>query len=208
MPVQAVIFDFGGVLVFPPDEAKIQRAADACGLPRDEFWEAFWAPRLDYDAGKVEPETYWWAVHATGGKEFDPALLPSLIRHEVEFWNHFDQRVLDWVDQIRQAGLRTAILSNLPRVLGEELRATPGFLDHFDQVTFSYEVKAVKPEPAIYQHAVQGLGVEAPHALFIDDKQQNVAGARELGLQTELFTTWEAFLAGRVAERYGLPAPR
>jgi len=85
------------------------------------------------------------------------------------------------------------LLSNLPRVLGEELRATPGFLEHFDHVTFSYELRIVKPAAAIYHHALEGLQVAPAEALFIDDKQVNVDGALAVGVRARLFTRWEEF---------------
>lgn len=204
--VRAVIFDFGNVLCFPPSDEKLDRAAAECGLTREQFWEAFWFPRLDYDAGKVEPDFYWWAVLSAAGKPFDEEKLPALIRHEVEFWNEFDHRMLAWVDQLRAAGCKTAMLSNLPRVLGEALRETGGLYDRFDHVTLSYELKTTKPDAAIYQDAVNGLGVAPRETLFLDDKAPNVEGAQKAGLQAELFTTAEEFVSGKVAEKYGLRA--
>ena len=131
-------------------------------------------------------------------------MVAEMIRREIDFWSHFDTRVLNWTQDLRRAGLRTSILSNLPRTLGESLRAEPGFLDHFDQVTFSYELGVIKPEPEIYRHAIQGLGVEPTEALFLDDRPENVEGARAAGLHAEIFTTWEEFL-DRDRARYGLP---
>jgi putative hydrolase of the HAD superfamily len=202
--IRAVIFDFGGVLCFHPEPAKIARAAQACGMTVERFWEAFWAPRLDYDAGRLEPAEYWRRVL---GRPPGETLLAELIRHEVGFWNAFDARVLEWIGALRAAGVRTAILSNLPRVLGEALRVAPGFLDRFDHVTFSCELRAIKPEPRIYAHAIEGLGVAAREALFVDDKAANVEGARAAGLRAELFTTWEDWIASGQAARFGLPAP-
>ena len=203
--IRAVIFDFGNVLCHPPSPEKLAQAAAVCGLTVEQFVQAFWVPRLDYDAGLLEPAEYWGAFARAAGIRFDPALLPTLIRHEIGFWNDFDTRVLDWVDTLRAAGVRTGILSNLPRVLGEALRATPGFLGHFDHVTFSYELLMVKPAPGIYQHAVEGLSMAPADALFIDDKQVNVDGALAVGLHAELFTTWEEFLGLHIPSHYGLP---
>ncbi|MEP7353765.1 MAG: HAD-IA family hydrolase, partial [Acidobacteriota bacterium] len=87
------------------------------------------------------------------------------------------------------------------------LRAEPGFLDHFDHVTFSYELRSAKPEPLIYRHAVEGLQVAPKQALFLDDKQPNVDGAHALGLHAELFTSWEDFVAANIPQRYNLPIP-
>jgi putative hydrolase of the HAD superfamily len=126
---------------------------------------------------------------------------------DVALWNRFDQRILTWVRRLRESGYRTAILSNLPRPLGESLRARPGFLEHFDHVTFSYELGLVKPQPEIYEHAVDGLRVSAGETLFLDDRPNNIEGAAEAGLHAFLYRDWDGFLAADPATRYGLPEP-
>lgn len=204
--VRAVIFDFGGVLCFHPDDQRWRRAAETAGLPVEDFMSAFWAHRIRYDAGLCRPEEYWHAVARTAGTRIDERRIPELIRVEIELWNQYDQRVLAWASELRAAGFRTAILSNLPRPLGEELRATPGFLDPFDHVTFSYELNKVKPQPEIYHHAIRGLSVEPGEALFLDDRPDNVEGALAVGMPALLYSTWEDFVAGG-RTHYGLPAP-
>jgi putative hydrolase of the HAD superfamily len=205
--VRAVIFDFGGVLCFHPDEPRWRRAAETAGLPVERFIEAFWANRIEYDAGRWTPQQYWQSVARIAGTQFEESRIPRLIRCEIELWNHYDSRVLAWTNQLRAEGYLTAILSNLPQPLGVELRNTPGFLEHFDYVTFSYELGVVKPQAEIYLETIGGLGVEPPQALFLDDRVDNVEGACAVGLRAELYSAWEDFLAGGLPERYALPAP-
>ncbi|MGH9646589.1 MAG: HAD family hydrolase, partial [Bryobacteraceae bacterium] len=195
-----------GVLCFPPDDVRWRRAAETAGLPVADFMNAFWAHRIRYDAGLCQPEEYWQTVARSAGTRFDESKIPALIRVEIELWNNYDSRLFQWMTQLRAAGYRTAILSNLPRPLGEELRATPGFLDHFDHVTFSYELRKVKPQPEIYLDAIQGLGVEPSRALFLDDRPDNVEGAQAVGMKALHYSTWEDFVAGGRAH-YSLPAP-
>jgi len=203
MPVRAVIFDFGGVLCFHPSEDRFARIADLFGIPTPDLLRLFWANRIEYDAGLVDSRTYWTQIAAAAGRPVDEALLRTLVQYEVELWNNYDQRIMRWAAYLRSNGIRTAILSNLPRVLGEALRATPGFLDPFVHVTFSYELKIVKPEASIYHDAVRGVRVSPSEALFLDDKPENVEGARAVGLHAEIYSTWEAFLAETLG-RYNL----
>jgi putative hydrolase of the HAD superfamily len=205
--VRAVIFDFGGVLCFHPDQARWERAAQAAGLPVSEFMSAFWTNRIRYDAGLCQPAEYWQAVARTAGTRFDEQRLPTLIRSEIELWNRYDARVFTWIDDLRTAGFRTAILSNLPDPLGKELRATPGFLDHFDHVTFSYELGVVKPQPEIYLDTIRGLDLPPGQALFLDDRPDNIEGARATGLHAQVYSDWEDFNAAGLPARYGLPVP-
>ncbi|MGA3189233.1 MAG: HAD family phosphatase [Bryobacteraceae bacterium] len=205
MKIRSVVFDFGNVICFPVADEKIARAAAECGLPVDVFLRAFWADRLPYDGG-MEPREYWRKVAAHASTEFDDALIERMVQHEIGFWNHYDSRVFDWIDLLRESGYRVGILSNLPFPLAGALRGTPGFLEHFDHVTFSCDLRLFKPQAGIYMDSVNGLGVPAEEILFIDDKAENVEGARAVGMKAEVFTTWEEF-AG-VPARYRLPAPK
>jgi putative hydrolase of the HAD superfamily len=204
--IGAVIFDFGGVLCRPPTDEQIARAAERCGLTVPEFLNAFWSNRIEYDAGNLEPQDYWAGIAKMVGRTFDDALTAEMLQREIDFWSCYDARVLAWVRELRGSGFRTGILSNLPKPLGLHLRKTAGFLDPFDHVTFSYELHVVKPEPAIYDDMIRGLGLPAEQALFLDDRQENVDGARAVGLRAELFVSWEQFLEDTL-DRYSLPAP-
>jgi len=203
MTIKSVVFDFGNVICFPPAEERIARAAAECKLAVDEFLKAFWADRLPYDGG-LSPQQYWRAVAAKASTEFDDPLIERMVQHEIGFWNTFDSRVISWIDLLRERGYTVGILSNLPFPLADALRGTEGFLEHFDHVTFSCELGLFKPQGGIYEHSFQGLGVAPEETLFIDDKIENVDGARAVGMRAELFTNWEEFVSD-VPARYGLP---
>lgn len=201
---RAVIFDFGGVLCFHPTEERYRRIADLLGTPVPRLLEIFWANRLEYDAGRLDSRAYWTRVAHEAGMELDDALLGRLKQLEIALWNNYDRRVFDWATHLKSHGVRTAMLSNLPRTLGEALLATPGLLDPFNHLTLSYQLKMVKPEPGIYHDAARGLGVEPSQALFLDDKPENVQGAEAVGMQAELYSTWETFRSC-AAGLYNLP---
>jgi HAD superfamily hydrolase (TIGR01509 family) len=55
-------------------------------------------------------------------------------------------------------------------------------------VVISYEVGCAKPEPRIFEIALDRLGVAPSHALFVDDREENIEGARRLGIETFHFT--------------------
>jgi putative hydrolase of the HAD superfamily len=132
--IRAVIFDFGGVLCFPPSDEQIDRAAARCGLSSEEFLKAFWSIRIPYDAGEFSPDHYWKTVAKNAGRSFDGPLIAEMREAEIDFWSRLDQPVVEWNDQLRAAGLKTAMLSNLPSPLGERLRSQ-NFYQHFDHAT-------------------------------------------------------------------------
>jgi putative hydrolase of the HAD superfamily len=89
--------------------------------------------------------------------------------------------MLDLVRSLRQAGLRTALLSNswgnsgfvYPRHLFGEL---------FDVVVISAEVGMRKPEERIFRHTAALLGLEPQECVFIDDVEANITAAQAIGL--------------------------
>ncbi|HTD42664.1 MAG TPA: HAD family phosphatase [Bryobacteraceae bacterium] len=205
MSIRAVIFDFGNVVCFPPTEEQWAEAAQFCGVNVADFKRVFWLTRDDYDRGE-DSASYWLNFAKMHGRTFDGQMIAGLVRREIALWRNFDGRVLAWTDALRAAGIRTGLLSNLPLPLAEALRAAPGFLDHFDQVTFSCEFGFIKPHPEIYRKTIEELQIAPAEGLFIDDRPQNIEGALAVGLRVELFTTWEEFCK-RDHRRYGLPQP-
>jgi FMN phosphatase YigB (HAD superfamily) len=95
--------------------------------------------------------------------------------------------MVNWAQRLRDSGYSTAVLSNLPPDLGEHMRTKMSLLEEFDCHTFSFEVRAVKPSPAIYEDCIHKLGIAPAEALFVDDRPENVRGAREVGMNAVLF---------------------
>jgi len=109
--------------------------------------------------------------------------------------------MLDLVRSLRQAGLRTALLSNswgnddYPRHLFPEL---------FDVVVISSEVGMRKPEERIFRHTASLLGLAPEECVFIDDVQANVAAAEAIGLVALHHRDPEPTIA-RLTDLLGLP---
>jgi putative hydrolase of the HAD superfamily len=65
----------------------------------------------------------------------------------------------------------------------------------FDFVTLSYEVHSAKPEAAIYEHCLEGIGTDPARTVFFDDRIANVHGAEMLGIQGVEFLNRDEVLA-------------
>ncbi len=191
---EGFIFDYGGVLVEHQSEADQARMAEIAGIPKDLFTELYWSDRLDYDKGMVSFTEYWQGLALRAGTTLNQKLIDELVEFDNLSWMQFDSAMWEWIDQLRAAGKRVAMLSNMPRELGEALKSGTPRLSNFDQVTLSYEVHAVKPEPSIYEHCLEGLGLSAEQALFLDDRIANVQGAELLGIRAIQFTSRDEIL--------------
>lgn len=177
------IFDYGGVLVRHQTEEDRSRLADLAGIPRSQFSDLYWANRMDYDKDLVSAAEYWTGVAQSAGASLTADAIAQLTETDTASWMQFDSVMWDWVEELRAAGKRVAMLSNMPRDLGEALKTRTNRLDSFDHVTLSYEVRSAKPEPAVYENCLEGLGTPADQILFLDDRIENLQGAELLGIR-------------------------
>jgi putative hydrolase of the HAD superfamily len=178
--IRAVVLDIGSVLevidesLFPGPFERRQ------GLPPGGF-----RARLAEDPPPADPNiggltedelfAYWQRTFS-----LDDAALAEM---RDDYWRWYvgtlDQRVFDWFAALRPA-FRTGVLSNSGPGAREH-EAHWGFEAVADDLVYSHEVGLLKPDPAIYALAGARLGVEPQEIVFLDDRADNVAAAREVG---------------------------
>ena len=102
-------------------------------------------------------------------------------------WSGYNDSMLALARQLRDAGIKTGILSNMLADMLEKLRAEVDWLPLFDVQVYSCDLGLVKPDEAIYARLIEELGVDPSRTLFVDDIAANVDGARRAGLQAVVF---------------------
>ena len=177
--LRAVIFDFGEVLCLPPDPEIMGRMAKAFHLSPERFLDLYHPSRLSYDRGDVTPWEYWKNFAAGAGVLIEDGLIETLQKWDHEMWSRIDPQMIDWQANLRAAGYRTAILSNMQRDMSEYVRGNFEWVRRFDCLIFSGEVHLAKPEPEIYEQTIRCLGVKHSEALFVDDREENLRAARD-----------------------------
>ena len=189
-----VIFDYGGVLVAHQSKEDVNQLAGIAGIPVDLFNRLYWADRAEYVRGDLEGVEYWRGVGKEAGKTLNDATIHSLIGHDSAAWMKFYGAMYDFVDELRTDGKRVAVLSNMPKDLGLAIKLEGFGFRNFDHVTLSYEVRSAKPDAAIYQHCLEGIGTAPENTLFLDDRVENIRAAHALGIQAIQFTTPDEML--------------
>ena len=101
------------------------------------------------------------------------------------------------------AGMALFALTNWSAETYPHAEQLYGFLGRFRAVVVSGRIGLIKPDAAIYRHAIARFGVAPERTLFIDDSAKNVAGAAAVGLRAIRFTTPDALLRDLAA--LGLP---
>jgi putative hydrolase of the HAD superfamily len=91
------------------------------------------------------------------------------------------------IADLAAGGTRLALLSNAAPDYGGAFRFSPvGAL--FEHVFVSGELLLLKPDPAIYRHAAETLGIDPHDLVFIDNREVNVRGAESIGVTGHVYT--------------------
>jgi putative hydrolase of the HAD superfamily len=198
--VRCLMLDMGGVLTKEHRQDKLDELMSMIGAncTRDEFRNAYFGERSDYDRGTVDANEYWRRVtHSLGLEPPKAADIDGLIRVDLESWFNMRSGMLDFLGGVRGRVGRLVLLSNIHADGVRYIREGEGrsWASSFDELVLSCEHKLIKPEAAIYELALTKVGVSPDETLFIDDNQENVEAARRAGLESFRFTSEEDFFA-------------
>ncbi|MCK4800810.1 MAG: HAD family phosphatase [Anaerolineales bacterium] len=191
--IKTVIFDLGGVLIRTEDRGPRQDLADKYGMSYQELSELVYGTESADLAtrGKISAEDHHQEILKSLNLPPD-----SISAFEDEFWGGdlLDEKLVEFISNLR-GEYRTALLSNAWDNLRQLLKEL-WKIDHiFDHLFISAELGLAKPEPEIYQVAIETLKQDPSELIFIDDFIENVEAAREVGLNAIHFRNREQALA-------------
>lgn len=201
----AVIFDFGGVLTEPPGKG-MSAYCERTGISWDVFRQLFvpldgaWAKFEMNELSQDEFVRAFEAEAAAAGLTVDGAA----------FLNDFFSGMALREDMIAAARAlrgryRLGCITNNVQAVGRA--RNPLFDDLFEVVVESSKVGMRKPDPRIYQHCCELLGVRPNQAIFLDDFGINLKAARELGMGTIKVDESQSAI-DELERLLGIPLPR
>ena len=188
--IRNMVFDIGNVLMdfrwkeymrslFGEDETLIQTINQ--GIWHNGCWAAM-------DKGEMDgAATLRSAVAFAPQYEKEIKLTLDSVAHAF----HKFEYSIPWIQELKRMGLNVYYLSNYSAF---SVAANPDVLDfipYMDGGVFSFEVKAVKPEPEIYRCLCEKFGLKPEECLFTDDVPANVKGAQDCGFQGIVFEGYE-----------------
>lgn len=183
--IEAVVFDYGGVIISPIVD-KIASLAGRFAITVPDLLAVLLGPRESGDhpwhrceRGEIEVADIQGLLHpwadAAGlslhGDEIDVLMDPT--------YSVLDA-VVDRIGRLRSAGYRTALLTNTFAEYRPTMKEVVPF-EFFDAIVESFEVKSRKPERAIYEATARMLDVDHSRILYLDDFDQNLEPAIDLG---------------------------
>lgn len=195
MACSFLYFDLGNVLLSFCHDRMCRQMAEVAGLDTSVVKRALFDVdharmlQLQFESGNISAQDYYDYFCRQTGSQPDRATL-----------EHAGSDIFDvmepsarLVQSLAAAGNRLAILSNVGAVHWEFVTdgRFPFLQSAFEFSVCSFEARSVKPEPAIYQSAIDRAGVPAEEIFFVDDREENVAGALAAGIDAVQFTDAE-----------------
>lgn len=183
--IKNVIFDFGQVLVsFDPHymtSAHVKNEADIL-LCKDVLFDRLYWDKLD--AGTISDEE-----------------VISLVKKRLpeRLWNDAEKAYYNWiynipeingmreiVKELKSRGINLCILSNISLYFAEHYKEIPIF-EYFDKFVFSSRCGMVKPNKDIFDYTLKKYNFDPAETLFVDDRAENVMGAKKAGIEGYVF---------------------
>lgn len=189
--IKNILFDLGNVLL----DLHLDKTEEAFrDLLQEEFEDAYLKYEADrlferLEVGKISPFEFIKGMCSA-------ADVPMSDDDVIDSWNallgDLPMARLDFLKQLAQ-NYKIYLLSNTNAIhmmwLNDYLREQydlrmRDFTDLFSKHYFSFEIQLRKPHKAIFAYVIQDAGIDPAETLYVDDREDNIQTARELGFQT------------------------
>ena len=191
VPIKGVIFDFGGVIhsfdfgmFFRCLDGRTDRTSGemislvaGSGLPRR------------YELGEISSWEFYRGIANLCGLRVTEE---EFVRAFVGIFTPIEPTIC--LIRSLSRSYRLGLLSNTNEWHFEHHIRTVEVFPLFDAVTLSYQIKTMKPAEAIYRDMLEKIGFPPEECVFIDDLEENVAGARRMNLHAIHYTDHERLI--------------
>lgn len=172
--MQAILFDCFGVLYVNAREAYFSH------FPK--YYDELHNLNKQADHGFIDQMSYIATVASLTGESEES------VRRAIAEESTANTALLAYIRDELKPHYKIGMISNIGRGWIDDFFSQHELHDLFDAVVLSGEEGITKPNPLIYERALERLNVFAANALFIDDNPGNCEGARSVGMKSETFT--------------------
>ena len=181
--IKAIVFDWGGVLIDHPVAEMNLYCAQKLHVDIKLLMQAFLKYKTAYQKALITEDEVWDKIcNEIGGEK---PTVKSLCRDALQASYSPKKEMFDLARNLKNNGYKTGLLSNTEIPMMDFFKEQK--YDMFDITVFSCAEGTVKPEPKIYEILLKRLEVDASEAVFIDDIQEFINGAQNIGMKTILF---------------------
>ena len=187
------MFDLGKVLIDFNFETGVQALHASCSISRDRFEEVLWDETWirSYERGEISTTQFHEYLCKT-------AKLTLPLPHFRETWSSVFLPGLMVSEDLLVALKRNypmILVSNTNEAHFEFIQSQYRVVDYFERHVLSYQVGSLKPDRKIFEAAIAAAKRPAENLFFIDDREENIIAARQLGINTYQFKSEAGLVA-------------
>lgn len=179
--IKAVLFDLGKVILHFDFTPAFKRLSALTGLSREQIEGFFKSSGLEvlYDGGKITSRRFHSQIKKGLGHDLNFEEFKGI-------WNRIFKPNLEIVSLIRELKprYRLILVSNTNQMHFEYILKRYPIVKYFDEHILSYKEKVRKPDERIYRTAMRACRAKAHEILYIDDREDLTAAAKDIGFCT------------------------
>lgn len=184
MPIKSVIFDLAGVVLLTVKgtfntllaerlDARLEDVARVLNGPANDRW----------DLGEISDDEFFsYLLTELNAPLEKKAILEKFVIDDF----YVDQELLTYIHELHKT-YKTALLTNFPPHVHDFMKTKWIMNGAFDHIIASCDVKLIKPDPRMYQAALDTLSCQVEEVVFVDDREVNVKAAQALGIPSVLY---------------------
>ena len=178
-----LVFDLSGVFFNKGLKVAVERISTKYNLdPEKVRFVLNGSFAEEYRIGLIEVDDFWKkAKEELNVEDIDDVRQIFFDAYEPQ------KSSIDLINKIKKKNIKVAFLSNNPKDRAEYLNKKYDFISLFDFGYFSFNAHVRKPDKKIYQKFLENFDLDANEIIYIDDKEENLKPAKELGMKTILF---------------------
>ncbi|MEM7146499.1 MAG: HAD family phosphatase [Verrucomicrobiota bacterium] len=180
MPTKDFLFDIGNVILKFDFSPAIQALADRSKAAHDDVLQPIESIKSQLESGQLDDQSF--VSEAIRILDFQDSR-EEFIRIWCEIFE-LNPPMGELIESLAANGHRLFILSNTSGLHMDYILATYPVFSHFEDGVYSYDAKAEKPQPEIYQIAIDKFNLDPTNTIYIDDLHANVVAGVDVGLNT------------------------
>ena len=190
--IKAIIFDFGNVIGKFTNEIFIGRVSNLTGKSKEEIFELIYKKSglpEKFESGLISGQEFFEEISKLCGLKINYEELKDIYSKD-KFT--LIEGMMELIESLK-ANYKIGLLSNTSEWDFDYMMKTVPMIKTFDTITTSFEVKAMKPDPKIWEEALNKLQLKAEECIYTDDILEYVEAAKSLGINAVQFVGVEKF---------------
>ena len=187
---KGMLLDADGVVIRPRNKYFSETYSEDYGVPIDDIIPFFKGEYKQAAVGKVDikdvlpPYLSKWGWKGT---------VDEFLKYWFENERDIDEKVIEFVGDLRHRGVKVYLVSDNEKYRAGYLMEDVGLKDKFDGAFFSCDVGHTKSDPEFFQKIIKTLKIKPQEMEYWDDDPKNIEVAKGVGIQGNVYTSFEEF---------------